>query len=239
MLNVELIEKNKQTFIGFYNQYIAPRIGQQLLGYLLSTDFFTAPLTRDGILSERGGLCQQALNTFNVLAKEMGGLFKHFTAYSYTSEDGHTTVSNINMSTIAIVSLLPWIDYIDLFVEDTKNVKSYEQMDIQAALAMNENVRSDNKGQFVWKAETFYKFKNNGMPLGPGVKSLMTIAANGIVLTEDEMLAIRWANNTPQTGAEMASYYDAMERSPLLVLTQTAMMRAKYILGNEKIQKRN
>ena len=54
MLNAELIEKNKQTFIGFYNQYIAPRIGQQLLGYLLSTDFFTAPLTRDGILSEKG-----------------------------------------------------------------------------------------------------------------------------------------------------------------------------------------
>lgn len=239
MLNAELIEKNKQTFIGFYNQYITPRIGQQLLGYLLSTDFFTAPLTRDGVLSEKGGLCQHAINTFKVMAKTFGGSFKNYTNYNATLENGSVRNATVNMSTIAIVSLLSWVDYVDFYTEDTKNVKSYDQMDIQAALAMNDNVKSDNKGQFVWKSETFYKIEDNGIPLGTGVKALMILAKNGVVLTDDEMLAIRWMNVVPQAGAEVAAYYNAMESSPLLVLAHTSSMQARYILDNEKIQKCN
>lgn len=67
----------------------------------------------------------------------------------------------------------------------------------------------------------------------------MILAKNGVVLTDDEMLAIRWMNVVPQAGSETASYYNAMESSPLLVLAHTSSMQARYILDNEQIQKCN
>ena len=66
MLN---IEENKEEFLRIARENINRDGIEELLKFLESTDFFTAPCSTKFHLSEKGGLCQHSLNVYDRLLR--------------------------------------------------------------------------------------------------------------------------------------------------------------------------
>ena len=60
----EKIEENKARFIDLCRSNIHRDGLEQLLSYLETTDFYTAPSSASFHLNEEGGLCRHSLNVF-------------------------------------------------------------------------------------------------------------------------------------------------------------------------------
>lgn len=107
----ERIEKNKEEFIKIFTENIKRDGAEDLLKYLVATDFFIAPTSTKYHLAEDGGLCQHSLNVYKRLLKivkrELGNKFEE----------------TYNLETLAIVGLLHDMCKIHLYKKDFKNVK--------------------------------------------------------------------------------------------------------------------
>ncbi len=85
-----------------------------------------------------------------------------------------------------------------------------------------------------WIKLPTYEANYDNFPLGHGEKSVIFLLRNGLEMTDDEILAIRWhmaAWDLPFQSYEMISNLNAARsKSPLLVLLQEADGLASHIL---------
>ena len=105
MLN---IEENKEEFLRIARENISRDGLEELLKFLESTDFFTAPCSTRFHLAEKGGLCQHSLNVYDRLLR---------LAVEEYGED------SVNMETITICALFHDVCKCCYYKETTRNVK--------------------------------------------------------------------------------------------------------------------
>ena len=108
------IEEAKETFIVLAKNYIKRDGIDNLLNYLIKSDFFTAPASSKFHLCRPGGLCMHSINVFNRLVKEV------------EAEWGKVEDSPYSMETITLVSLMHDLCKIDYYKPYKKNVKNEE-----------------------------------------------------------------------------------------------------------------
>lgn len=108
------ISENKEAFIVLVHNYIKRKGIDELLEYLLKSDFFVAPSSSRFHLSTPGGLCLHSLNVFHRLIREV------------ECEYGSIDNSPYSMETIAIVSLFHDLCKIGMYKLYKKNVKNDE-----------------------------------------------------------------------------------------------------------------
>lgn len=88
-----------------------------------------------------------------------------------------------------------------------------------------------------WEDSEGYKVSYKNFPMGHGEKSVILLLCNGLALTDDEMLAIRW--HMGAWGINMNSYedqrcFDASQKLyPLVTIIQTADKLAANILERD------
>lgn len=95
---------SKEKFIQIFNEKIKREGSQELLAWLLKTDFFTAPASTRFHLNEQGGLCLHSLNVYECLCERHA--------------DEHPE------ETLAIVALLHDLCKAQFYKESTRNVKN-------------------------------------------------------------------------------------------------------------------
>lgn len=104
----ELIEQNKEDFLELARTNISREGLEDLLNWLETTDFFSAPASSRFHLSEPGGLCQHSLNVFYRLEQLCVTEF---------GED------NYNRETVTIAALFHDICKANFYKQDYRNVK--------------------------------------------------------------------------------------------------------------------
>jgi len=101
------IEENKEEFLRIARENIKREGLEELLKFLESTDFFTAPCSSRFHLAEKGGLCQHSLNVFD--------RFIRLAMEEYGEE--------MNTESVAICALFHDICKCCYYKETTRNVK--------------------------------------------------------------------------------------------------------------------
>ena len=135
----------KERFIAIFRQYIQRQGAEDLLGFLLQSDFFEAPASARYHSATPGGLCQHSLNVYDCLRAYMARP-RVQQLYGLTGED-YTEQS------IAIVALLHDLCKIGCYKPGFRNVK-------------------DERG--AWQKVSTYSFED-AFPFGHGEKSVWMI----------------------------------------------------------------
>lgn len=154
------IDENKEIFIKLCHQWIKREGIDDLLNWLETTDFYTAPASSKFHLMCEGGLCQHSLNVYQRLYDDckQEGMFDY-----RTTED----TQNL-MESIAIVSLFHDICKANFYKLSERNVK---------------NEYGD------WIKVPYYTIDNQGILVGHGYKSAR-IVNRYINITDEEYMAI-------------------------------------------------
>lgn len=105
------VEKNKQEFCNLVKSQIGRDGVDNLLNFLLKSDFFVAPSSTRFHLSCDGGLCQHSLNVYRRLIREV------------ECEYGSLKNSPYSIETLTIVSLMHDLCKIDFYKKDVSNKK--------------------------------------------------------------------------------------------------------------------
>lgn len=144
-----------------------------------------------------------------------GGLCEHSIAVYNTLDRITSTVyaGKIKPESVIITALLHDVCKIDFYKKDSRNVK-------------NE--------QGKWERVPYYSIDDN-CPLGHGEKSVILLQSQGLFLTGDEIMAIRWHmggfDDTARSYAGGLSLSKAMRDCPLLVTLHMADLAANYLTG--------
>ncbi len=101
------IEQNKQEFLKIARERIKRDGIEALLGWLETSDFFTAPASSKFHLSEAGGLCKHSLNVFHRLENLM------------KAEYGES----VNMESVALCALFHDLCKANYYKTEMRNVK--------------------------------------------------------------------------------------------------------------------
>ncbi|HRF85472.1 MAG TPA: HD domain-containing protein [Alloprevotella sp.] len=205
-MNANKIKENKEKFLFYCRENIHREGLSDLLDYLDSTDFYTAPSSASFHLNEDGGLCLHSINVFET-AKT---LYENLLLPKL--KNGETNFSEeISMESIAVSSLF----------HDVCKTKLYHK---------TEKWKKDKNGR--WMTYPGYEIVDE-FPFGHGEKSCL-ILSWFIRLKQEELLAIRWHMGmfemTEQGSGTRFSYRAAMEKSPLVTLLQSADMLAANTL---------
>ena len=105
------IEECQERFIEIFNQYIKRDGADNLLDWLINSDFFTAPASSKFHSAYEGGLCEHSLKVFDRYVK----LLK--------MEYGEDFSKYISMESVAIIALLHDVCKVDFYKTDYRNVK--------------------------------------------------------------------------------------------------------------------
>ena len=144
---------------------------------------------------------------------EQGGLLKHsLNVYHNLSNLCELYYEDCPKDTIAIVALFHDLCKTGYYKQSTKSVK----------------------GRFSWTDEIVYTVDDD-LPLGHGEKSVIMLLSKGILLSKEEMLAIRWhmsGFDSAVKGGDL-SISKANSMTKLLCLLQSADMISTYI--SEKV----
>ncbi len=108
IMEKELIEQNKTTFIMLAKDDIKREGIDSLLSWLETTDFFSAPASSKYHLSEEGGLCAHSLNVYERLVR---------LCESEYGEDGY------NKESVAIIGLFHDLCKTNTYKVEMRNVK--------------------------------------------------------------------------------------------------------------------
>lgn len=196
----EKIEENKARFIDLCRSNIHRDGLEQLLSYLETTDFYTAPSSASFHLNEEGGLCRHSLNVFETAHT----IYESVVRPAMQREDTPFSGS-IDSESLAIATLF----------HDICKTKLYHK---------TERWKKDETGR--WVSYPGYELKEE-FPFGHGEKSCIIISWF-MKLKQEELLAIRWHMGMFECGeygsGTRASYRKAMEKSPLVCLLQMADM---------------
>ena len=135
----------KERFVSIFRQYIHRDGAEELLNYLLQSDFFEAPASARYHSAVAGGLCQHSLNVYDCLRAYLARP-RVQQIYGLTGED-YTEES------VAIVALLHDLCKIGCYKPGFRNVK-------------------DERG--VWQKVATYNFEDE-FPFGHGEKSVWMV----------------------------------------------------------------
>lgn len=105
------IEEAQEKFVEIYNSCIKREGSENLLDWLINTDFFTAPASSKFHSAYEGGLCQHSINVFYRYARLL------------EMEYGENWQDNISMESVAIISLLHDLCKVGFYRVDYRNVK--------------------------------------------------------------------------------------------------------------------
>ena len=111
MLEEKELEMNQEKFIEIFNKYITRDGAGNLLDWLISSDFFTAPASSKFHSAYEGGLCEHSLNVFDRYVRLL------------TMEYGDDFSDKISMESVAIIALLHDVCKVDFYKVDYRNVK--------------------------------------------------------------------------------------------------------------------
>ena len=106
---------SKDEFIKIYNKYIHRKGAKELLQWLESTDFFTAPASTKYHGAYEGGLCEHSLNVFHFYYQEI---------LNRAEFSGIKCLDTDTEETVAICALLHDVCKVNLYVRNTRNVKN-------------------------------------------------------------------------------------------------------------------
>lgn len=204
------MENCKEEFIRIFSKEITRDGSDDLLQWLLGTDFFTAPASTKYHLAKEGGLCQHSLNVFHRL--------KHFLAAEYGDECPYSG------ETIAIVSLCHDLCKIGTYHISRKNQKTYDPEKV--ASAPRNQVKHDAGGDFIWESVPFYEYKDPFV-YGHGEKSVYLMMPF-IDLYSEEAQAIRW-HMGPYMDGETRDACEAFKANPLAFFLHIADSAASFI----------
>lgn len=184
----------------------------KLMGYIRSSDFYTAPASTKFHLSCEGGLLQHSLNVLDALRgllvfNTITGLYEYHTAEKVAAE--------IPAESVTVAALLHDICKTYFYGTSIRNVK--------------------NEKTGKWEKQPYYTVEDK-MPLGHGPKSAM-IVKQYMELTTPELYAIwhhmGFTGNYENDTAAGASY----EKYPLALALYTADMMASRLMEGEKENK--
>ena len=187
----------------------------ELLKWLKKSDFFTAPASSRFHLSRPGGLVEHSVNVYERL--------KQLCECEALNDPSFVEPSP---ETIAVIGLLHDVCKIGVYIQSTRNQKSYDPAKIAAANPYQ--VKHDQLGDFIWESIVGYQF-DDPIPYGHGEKSVYLIS-EFMKLTREEAFAIRF-----HMGAWTDSDYDkrnagkAFDLYPLALFTHLADMMATHI----------
>lgn len=105
-------EENKEEFIKIFTKHVHREGGKELLNFLETSDFFTAPASTRYHGNYEGGLCEHSLNVYYCLKD-----------YLEHAQEKHLFDTNISEETIALVALLHDICKVNLYKVSTRNAK--------------------------------------------------------------------------------------------------------------------
>ena len=198
----------RDKFIEIYKKYILRAGSEELLDFLVNSDFFIAPASSKYHLAVPGGLCQHSVNVYEQLRDQ----FLHYIEKRY----GFTTLTPEQEQTIAICGLLHDICKVNYYTPVKKSRKTGKTLP---------------NGKPEWEDYMGYDVEDK-LPYGHGEKSVYIIS--GIMkLTREEAFAIRY-HMGPWQKDEANNASKAFELYPLALFTHFADMLASKIDEKEE-----
>lgn len=159
MPNID-VEGNKEKFQKLCHMWIKRDGIDELLQWLETTDFYTAPASTRFHLMCEGGLCQHSINVFEQLCDE----YKNEGMFDFKTQEDTQNL----MESLAIVGLFHDVCKVDFYKLTTRNVK-------------------DDYGN--WTKVPYYSIENQGILVGHGYKSAR-IVNKYMNITDEEYMAI-------------------------------------------------
>ena len=185
---------------------------QDLINYLESSDYFTAPASTKYHSCHPGGLAEHSLNVYKLL-EHKNKVYK----------------LEIPQESIIIIALLHDLCKVDFYATEKKSV-------LKGKIKVMKNRKVDGEWKQVeeevndWQEEDTYTVKDQ-FPAGHGEKSVI-ILQKYIKLTDFEIMAIRWHMGfSEQVGY---SFNNVLELMPSIIAIYTADLEASYILEGRK-----
>lgn len=181
-------------FKRLFRQNVHREGADELMKWLESTDFFTAPASSRYHLAKPGGLVEHSINVYQWLL--------------YLNEAKLTTM--YSQEAIAIVALLHDVCKANFYEQGYRNQKTYDADKVAAAPARS--VKHDDKGDFIWETVPSYTI-NEQFPFGHGEKSVYLVSKY-MQLTDEEAQSIRYHMGPWQDG-DKQSLSAVYSKSPL------------------------
>ena len=178
---------------------------ENLIDFIRSTDFYTAPASTKYHLCCEGGLLQHSLNVYDCLYSKL------------YNELWNEKLDSINPESFIITSLLHDICKTNFYVPELRNKKVYSE----------HGSKIDSGGQYDWQQVTGYTI-NDTLPYGHGEKSVYMISSF-IRLTRDEAMAIRWHMGFTEPKEMWNSFTSAITKYPLVLALHEADVEATYL----------
>ena len=190
-----------------------------LITWLESTDFYTAPASSRFHGAHDGGLLIHSLNVYRCLKeKSESGLWKCTFDCLGIKDDS-----------IIISSLLHDVCKANYYKATWKNQKTYDEEKV--ANASGWQVKSDNAGNFIWETVKGYIVEEE-FPFGHGSKSVYLINKH-ITLTDAEAVAIRFHMGAYEGQNIWNQLGQAYEKYPLALALHEADAEATHIVEVE------
>lgn len=105
------IEEAQEKFVEIFNTHISREGSENLLDWLITTDFFTAPASTRFHSAYEGGLCQHSINVYERYVKIL------------KNEYGEDFTKKISMESVAIIALLHDVCKVNFYKTEYRNVK--------------------------------------------------------------------------------------------------------------------
>ena len=105
------LEQKQEEFVEIFSTYIKRDGADDLLDWLITTDFFTAPASSKFHSAYEGGLCEHSINAFNRYVKIL------------KMEYGEDFEKKISMESVAIIALLHDVCKVNFYKTEYRNVK--------------------------------------------------------------------------------------------------------------------
>lgn len=202
------LEKNKEKFNAALSEVNRPGIGD-LIDYLETTDFYSAPASAVYHANYEGGLCEHSLNVMSNIIMLNDALNL-----------------NLDRDSMIIVSLLHDLAKVDFYDYYIQNRKQY----------CLDGKQFDDNGRFNWVSTGVYKVKDSkkrpNVYSEHGVCSFL-IANKYIKLTEEEIIAIiNHHMDLDKSGYARTDISEIYNRYPLATLLHVADTLSTYINEN-------
>lgn len=200
----------KAEFERIWRSSILREGADEMLAWLETTDFFTAPASSKYHLAEEGGLCHHCINVYERLKMMLQMEYKDNIPYSDES--------------IAIVALNHDDCKVDFYLPGWKNQKTYDSEKV--AMAERWQVKHDAAGDFIWETIPNYQI-NEKFVFGHGEKSVYLVMQH-MKLTDEEAQAIRyhmsgWAEGEAKEASKV------FEKNPLAFWLHVADEASTFI----------
>lgn len=203
-----------------YFEYLCSQVHRpgwdKLLKYIKEqTDFYSAPASTMFHSSYEGGLLQHSLNLYECLKQK-----RNQPVWKKVFE-------NVSEESLIITAILHDICKANTYVLGFLNQKTYDSEKVKAAERYQ--VKHDALGDFIWESLTKYEIDDN-FPCGHGEKSVIIALKEGIELSEEEILCIRWHMGFSEDSGQYRTLNKAISKYPLILATFEADLEAANLM---------